>query len=312
MRARKLLLIAVAIFGLSAPALAESRRIMGGSAGGSKYQFFYDTFLDPSMPELGNMGGGTIGGEGTITRFISDRRQRVYFGYDVTIEELPEPNTYRITFGQLTAERVRQLLSDEGAGWTQLPAPNWGGPAVRTIRSGEVLGLDLLTNSTTGQKIVDYVTVKGSSFNPAWDFIYETGTAADFRAEDASLELLTPHITVNGPQGTSAIATGLVMYGPALWFYLPMHGRFMLSLTPRPDLGFVKAGEVRGTTLTFDIGDDMYSVVSSQRIAPGQRPFNLYVHHDPEWRPPDGDPSIWAGGSAASPEDLIESRGTRQ
>src|SRR6185295_9688585 len=148
----------------------------------------------------------------------------VYFGYDISIEELPEPNTYRVAFSQLTGEAVRDIMGNDAASWTQLPAPDWGGPAVRTIRAGEVLALDLLTNSTTGQKIVDYVTVKGSGFNPAWDFIYETGTAQDFRVEDAALELRTPYVSVNGQQGASAIPTGVVVHGPLVWFYLPNYG----------------------------------------------------------------------------------------
>src|SRR5678809_963917 len=64
MSARKILFALVVFMTLSVPALAQSRRLMGGSAGGRKYQFFYETFLDPSMPELGSMSGGTIGGEG--------------------------------------------------------------------------------------------------------------------------------------------------------------------------------------------------------------------------------------------------------
>jgi hypothetical protein len=286
------------------PGVAQSRRIMGGSAGGSKYQFFYDTFLDPSVPEIGNMGGGTIGGEGLIHRFMSDRRQRVYFGYDVLIENVAEPDTYRITFSQLTAESVRQILGDDASNWTQLPAPDWGGPAVRMIRGGEVLALDLLTNSATGQKIVDYVSVKGPAFDPAWDFIYETGMPRDFLADDEALELRTPHVSVNGQFGES-IPTGLVAYGPIVWLYLPNQGRFLLSLVPHPELGFMKAGEVRGSTLTFTSNSDTFNLVSASRIAPGQRSFNLYVLHQPMWRPPDGNAAIWAGGAADSPDQLI-------
>src|SRR2546426_4837225 len=176
MRTGKIVLAVLAFIGSSLPAFAHSSRLMGGSAGGSKYQFFWNTFLDPSLPELGRMGGGTIGGEGVIHRFMSDRNQRVYFGYDVLIEVLPQPDTYRISFSQLDSDSVREILGDDASNWTQLPAPDWAGPAVRTIRAGEVLGLDLLTNSSTGQKIVDYVSVKGPSFDPNWDFIYETGT----------------------------------------------------------------------------------------------------------------------------------------
>src|SRR5262245_28819104 len=47
-RLRKIAFAAVILISLCVPAFAESRRIMDGSAGGNKYQFFYDTFLDPS------------------------------------------------------------------------------------------------------------------------------------------------------------------------------------------------------------------------------------------------------------------------
>src|SRR5262249_15727693 len=264
------------------PAFAESRRIMGGSAGGSRYQFFYQTFLDPPVPELGNMGGGTVGGEGIIHRFMSDRRQRVYFGYDVLIEVLPQPNTYRVSLTQLSSDSIREILGNDASSWTQLPAPDWGGPAVRTIRAGEVLALDLLTNSATGQKIVDYITVKGPSFDPSWRFIYETGTAQDFRVEDATLQLFSPHVSVNGEESTFFIPTTTVVNGPVVWFYIPYHGRFILSLLPHPGLGFMKSGEIRGTTMTFTIDGDTYNLVSAERIAPGQHPFNLYVRHEPD------------------------------
>jgi hypothetical protein len=123
-----------------------------------------------------------------------------------------------------------------------------------------VLALDLLTNSATGQKIVDYVTVKGPSYNPSWDFVYETGSPQDFRVEDAALELRTPYVSVNGQLGASVIPTGVVVSGPAVWFYLPDYGRFILSLIPHPELGFVKAGEIRGSTLTAALRGEMLAI----------------------------------------------------
>jgi hypothetical protein len=305
MRAGKILLTALAILFMCLPASAESRRIMGGSAGGSRYQFFYETFLDPAVPEIGNMNGGTVGGEGIVHRFMSDRLQHVYFGYDVAIEVLPQLNTYRMTFSQLASESVREILGGDPSSWTQLPAPDWGGPAVRTIHAGEILALDLLTNSATRQKIVDYISVKGPAFDPEWKFVYETGTPQDFRIDDAAMELRSPQVSVNGQSGNSSIPTDVDVSGSTLWFYLPMYGRFVLSLMPHPELGFIRAGEVRGSTIGFMIGGDVFSLVSAGRIAPGQRPFNLYVLREPGWRPPDGNISVWAGGSADSPDQLI-------
>jgi hypothetical protein len=301
MSGRKIVLALIAFMSFSLPALAQSRRLMGGSAGGSKYQFFYETFLDPSMPELGNMSGGTIGGEGIIHRFMSDRRQRVFFGYDISIDVLPQANTYRLTFNQLASESVRQILGSDAASWTQLPAPDWGGPAVRTIQAGDVLGLDLLTNNATGQKIVDYITVKKPSSDPDWRFIYETGTARDFHAEDAALELLSPQVSVNGQSGISA--SGVSVYGTAVWFYLPGQGRFALTLAPHPEYGFAQAGEVRGSTLSFTIGSDTFNLVSARRIAPGTRPFHLYVLHEPDWQPDPTLKSVW--GSSDTVDQLF-------
>src|SRR5207247_3657893 len=62
MRAGKMMLTAAVFISVCLPAFAQSQRIMSGSAGGKKYQFFYDTFLDPSVPEVKDVGGGTIGG----------------------------------------------------------------------------------------------------------------------------------------------------------------------------------------------------------------------------------------------------------
>ena len=303
MKAARIAFSLAVFMALSLPALAQSRRLMGGSAGGNKYQFFYETFLDPSMPELGNMSGGTIGGDGIIHRFMSDRRQRVFFGYDISIDVLPQANTYRLTFNQLESESVRQILGTDAANWTQLPAPDWGGPAVRTIQAGDVLGLDLLTNNATGQKIVDYITVKKPSSDPDWRFIYETGTAQDFRAEDAAMELLNPQVSVNGQSGASASVSGVSVYGTVVWFYLPDHGRFALTLTPHPESGFVQAGEVRGSTLSFTSGSDTFNLVSSRRIAPGTRPFHLYVLHEPDWRPDPTLKSVW--GSSDTVDQLF-------
>jgi hypothetical protein len=291
MKAARIAFSLAVFMALSLPALAQSRRLMGGSAGGSKYQFFYETFLDPSMPELGNMSGGTIGGEGIIHRFMSDRRQRVFFGYDISIDVLPQANTYRLTFNQLESESVRQILGNDA------------GPAVRTIQAGDVLGLDLLTNNATGQKIVDYITVKKPSSDPDWRFIYETGTAQDFRAEDAAMELLNPQVSVNGQSGASASVSGVSVYGTVVWFYMPDHGRFALTLMPHPESGFVQAGEVRGSTLSFTSGSDTFNLVSSRRIAPGTRPFHLYVLHEPDWRPDPALKTVW--GSSDTVDQLF-------
>jgi hypothetical protein len=91
-----------------------------------------------------------------------------------------------------------------------------------------------------------------------------------------------------------------------LWLYLPSRGRFLLSLVPHPSLGFSRAGEVAGGALTFTAGKDTYGIRSADRIAPAGGRFNLYVRHDPRWRPAnDAAHAPFMVGSAGRPEGLI-------
>jgi hypothetical protein len=70
-----------------------------------------------------------------------------------------------------------------------------------------------------------------------------------------------------------------------VWFYLPNRGRYVLSLLPRSEFGFRRAGEVRGSTVRFTIGSETFTLLTADQVAPGQAPFNLYVLHDPTWKP---------------------------
>ena len=72
-------------------------------------------------------------------------------------------------------------------------------------------------------------------------------------------------------------------------------------------LGFRRSGEIRGSSLRFTIGGDTYSVNTTGRIAPGDAAFDLYVLHQPKWRPgyPDADLDAATVGAADRVEDLV-------
>ncbi|HEX5430846.1 MAG TPA: hypothetical protein VFW83_02670 [Bryobacteraceae bacterium] len=109
------------------------------------------------------------------------------------------------------------------------------------------------------------------------------GTPQKFTAADAEFRILGPKLTVRGgPEGApvSGLATGRLIY-----FYLPGRGRYILSLVPRPELGFLRAGEVRGGSLIWTAGGSTFSVQTSAAIAPGSAPYFIYVLHDAGWQP---------------------------
>jgi hypothetical protein len=284
MTLRDIVLTAAAIVVMHGAGFAQGSRLMSGQAERDDYHFFFETVVEPGSPQVQGIGGGVLNSS-RLYRIMVDARNRAYFGYDIAVDVLPERDAYRITFGQLTAnpEDLRRMDVDARS-YRLLPAPDWGGPAVRTIRAGEVLAIDLLANSSTGQKIVDYVTVKRTAEPPAKlgplprDFIQQPGQPRDFRAEDAFMVIEPKSFNLDG----KLTSTGSVS-GPLPFFYFSEYGRFILSLTPRAELGFRKAGVIDGSNLGFSINGHDVSLISSGRIVPGPGPFNLYVLHEPKW-----------------------------
>jgi hypothetical protein len=112
-----------------------------------------------------------------------------------------------------------------------------------------------------------------------------SGTAREFTGTDAEMQLTRPSVTLNGtPQNTTSRGLPSAR-GSLVWFYLPDHGRYILSLGAHTDLDFKKAGEVRGGAVTFTVGKDSIKLECATPIATGNAPYNLYVLHDPEWEP---------------------------
>lgn len=283
---------ALAIIGISLPAFAQTGRIQNGTAYTKDgVGFAYEMRLEPPVPAVTseNLGGGVLTDEG-MHRFISDNSRHVYFGYDILVERLAEATTYRVTIRPLSvrAEKFHHPL--DLTNFTMLPLPGY--PTPQILHSGDVMALDLMTNPQTGQKIVDYISVleprRGlGTFNPdpPRQLSYTPGTPRDFAIEDASLRLSAPRLTVNGKLEESSTRTNGEVAGAAVWIYVPNRGRFILSLVPHRNLGFQKAGEVRGSTLTFAMGSETFTVSCANSIAPGETPFNLYVLQDRSWKP---------------------------
>jgi hypothetical protein len=271
---------------------SPSVRIDGGVVSREKFSFHWETRVSPASPALSE-GFSTAATDsmGVIHRVMMDRSGRTYFGYDVLIDVLPEPNSFRITFKPLvmTSTLALGLYMDGWSAWVPLTAPRFPSPQV--VHDGDILEFTLLTNNGTGQKLLDYISIQESSRQSGFgsiavderDFSYATGIPRDITASDVQLRLLSPRLSINGKLDPSSSSRFDEAAGAFVWIYVPGHGRFIMSLLPQP--GFSKTGEVRGTSLSFKDGSDTYAISAASRIAPGQAVFNLYVLHQPEWKP---------------------------
>ncbi|MEO8097980.1 MAG: hypothetical protein ABI811_09790 [Acidobacteriota bacterium] len=290
----------IGLFLLAVAAFGQANVIDSGNANGQGFGFFWETRLDPGTPELADGFGRKSLGEGRnpllVYRVFLDRRARSYFGYEATITApaAPKPgDTYRIVMAplELTTELERRmnLKITDLAEWKRLGAVS----IVQTLRIGDVVGVTLMTNPATNQRIIDYVTIQEPSvdlwsfnrgydtFNPepARQFAYAPGDPRDFTPAEAEFSLSAPRLIVNGVRDDSAGAGIRTATGRTILVALPQLGRITLSLVPAP--GFAKAGEVRGTSLRFSVGSDKLEVQSAARIAPGSGPYTIYVKQEP-------------------------------
>jgi hypothetical protein len=232
----------------------------------------FETKIEPAGTLLP---GGVVTGKDRAHHIINDAAHKRAFGYDIALDPGPNGQT-----AQIRIERWNPAESKPGfhPGWTFLELPEY--PVIPNVKVGETVALDLLVNPSTGQKVVDYLTLRRRGD-------IDLGRAPhDFTPADAELMLAQPRVFLDGKLEAEDSAIG--MSGAVVWLYLAGHGRFILSLIPNDKLGFVGNGVVSRNGLLFHDRGMEFRVECDGRIAPGSGTYNLYVRQEREWRPGDG------------------------
>jgi hypothetical protein len=171
-------------------------------------------------------------------------------------------------------------------------------PFIPGVKVGDTVAIDLLVNAATGQKIVDYLTLKRRAGAEA------ASEAHDFSLADVELSLSRPRVWVSGKrlETTGNFQGGTS--GAVVWLYLGGRGRFVLSLFPNEKLGLQKTGVALAKTFWFRDGSTEYRVECDSAVAPGAGPYTLYVVHEAGWQPGGiGEPFMI--GSADKPEFVV-------
>ncbi|HVW10197.1 MAG TPA: hypothetical protein VHC90_16535 [Bryobacteraceae bacterium] len=224
-------------------------------------------------------------------RFIDDPVHRATFGYELRLEPAPGGDSATLHIEPL--HDPQHIMKN---GWSRfgLPAGLPKYPVIPNLRVGDTVAIDLLVNPSTGQKIVDYLTLK------------KKGRATmlhDFSLADIQLFLDRPDVTVGDKTypGTSPIGVA----GSVVWLYIEGYGRYIFSLFPNEKSGFRKNGAIYSGELQFRDRDTPFRVSSKSAIAPGDGPYNLYMLSQPSWHPGDSFDPIRIG-AASNIESLLE------
>ena len=253
---------------------------------------------------------GRLRGGAVVTHRYFYDATHIYFGYDIVVQP-DHDDFFQETFYDLSITP----LDFEAALADSLDLPTWKKfpisalPPARLVHAGDITEIGVYVDLATGKSYTDSVTVVSSAdilrqmktqlqrataqragqLSALADTVPQraiptiSGPSRDFSAADAELRLQAPQITINDESVNPPLRNAAV--GTLVWAYIPGHGRFILSLVPRSDLGFVRAGELRGGVATFTVGKDKVRIEAPITIALGDSAYTLYVLPQPDWAP---------------------------
>jgi hypothetical protein len=269
--------------------LAAATAASGVTASPAAWKGLEIVFVSKMEPPGAEFQGGVFVRSDVVVHSIRDNLHKRAFCYDVGLDPSVDTNSAQI--------RIERCPEDSraagGAGWTFLELPKY--PVIPGVKVGDTVALDLLVNPATGQKIVDYLTLRRRG---DMDLMRQP---RDFQLTDADLRLFDPQVVMSGKPQWSLEGGGVG--GPVVWLYVDGRGRFILSLLPNEKFGFRRGGAVSRDGLVIRFAGEEIRVNCSREIAPGEGAFNLYVLHEPDWRPRDS--AEGRMGSADKPEYII-------
>jgi hypothetical protein len=116
------------------------------------------------------MGEAALPRSNSVSRVLWDRESGAYFGYRVEVERKAGPRPFRVSFRALDRSAVERELKQRGdCPGCPPPAPLGAAlrfPAPQLLAEGEALTLELLTNPSTGERILDVVRVSAQPVTP--------------------------------------------------------------------------------------------------------------------------------------------------
>lgn len=192
-------------------------------------------------------------------------------------------------------------------------------PPAFLIEDGGTFALDVLVNPQTGVKIVDLIKISsGTKLATSTKESQSVGGAKELQPMSSAGVLqpmrdFTPDAVELSVQNFKFLINEQIVLGAdnpirggvsgaIIWIYLPGHGRFIFSLTPREGYDFQKIGIIQSNKISFQIEGDRYEWISNTPIFSGD--WNLWVLHDADYSPKNE--LFTAGGYQIGAADRIE------
>lgn len=259
-----------------------------------------------------------------IHRIMTDRKNKTYFGYDLSVDRLEDSGKFKVSIKLLSKTPdilVRKTMVASGGNYETTATSKTGGsiskiyptgsgegrsgdveiinapnykdykaqplpnyPDDLIIEDGDSITLELLENRSTNTKISDVITIMYESKNSG--FVYSSGNSSGSTAKSFTIENV--HLKMEKPDvfiNGKKYKTGSSVAGNINWIYIKGKGRFIFSFEPQPRFDFQKIGIIQDNKISFELNGDKHEIVSKSLILGQAGKWNLWVMHDTAYRP---------------------------
>lgn len=229
----------------------------------------------------GNIYGGGDSDGKIFHRIMTDLKNKIYFGYDLSVEPLAERGKYTVSIKPLTKEPkdyYNNASTQKYEGFTARNLPQY--PSGIILSEGDTLTLDILENPQTKSKISDVIVISnnGGKFG---DYFSDSKPPKDFKIEDVQIGFKEIEIYIDGKIYKSS---RIGMSGAVIWVYFPGKGRFIMSPFEQSGYDFQKIGVIDNKQTAFKYGGNDYKFVSKDFVMGYGGKWNLWVMFDPNYK----------------------------
>jgi hypothetical protein len=242
-----------------------------------------------------------------VHRWIFNWDGSLFFGYDFTVEAVPNTSQFMVAVRPLSQEGLEKFQAGGmggvavargggggGRGMASAQArgasPEAGRPPVQPalslspsqspppqrIEDGDTISIDLLTNPQTGTRIFDLIKVASSNrIMSRNESPLEARAAALTRAPDTTTIWTFGFDVIVDGKLTATVNGGCT--GKFVFFSLNSPQRFILSTQPQEGYAFVNAGVIDGNSIRFQWNGSNYELLCSEPVLEGGAKAGLWL-----------------------------------
>ncbi len=217
-------------------------------------------------------------------RIFRDENNLAVFAYELAVARTPDGEQFRVTAKAATEDFAARFPNADGG----KPTPTFSSPLQSPLlSSGDKFVIPISTDPGLHQTLTDTVQIR---LNQRGAPTSDPGPERTEQIRFSALKVSINNRPVS-PSGAGTLVTGRVAM-----FYIPGRGGYFFSTEAVDQKAFVQIGVVDGKHLQFTLDNDIYDCTSDAAILARSERGQLWVFHDPSYKPAGN----WTTSDAAS------------